>query len=164
MKQYEYAGRIYTVTTCTKEDIPSHVERVLSYWQECDVDISEQIKALEDAVQSNTALKVINDLGETESAIYFKKLKAHDVQSNLLFLNNKRMFAILCYHLRVVTSLRAIYFLPHTKDYIPFEFVVDDYSIRLFHSHNRPLEINLFSKKGQMLYEDHFLRHNIQAL
>lgn len=164
MKQYKYKGKIYTVTTCTKEDIPSHIERVLSYWKANDVDLAEQTKLLEQAVDEGTAYKVVNEDGEDETAMYCIKSTRHEAQSNLMFINNKRMLAILCHHLRTRVSLKTIYFKPHSKNYIPFEFVVDDYSIRLFHSHDRPLAIDLFGKKGQRLYEDHFKRHDIQVL
>ena len=32
MKQYKYKSRIYSIVNCKVEDIPSHVERVSSYW------------------------------------------------------------------------------------------------------------------------------------
>ena len=165
MKQYKYKGRIYLVTECTLEDILSHIERVLSYWTSANVDIKEQTKALEEAVNNHTAFKVVNDNNETEAAIYFINMNnKHTVQSNLLFLNDKRMFAILCYYLRLTANIHKIYFKPHTKDFIPFKFIVNDSSIRLFHSNDLPLEIDLYSKKSQILYEDHYLKYNIQEL
>ena len=51
------------------------------------------------------------DNNETESAIYFINMNnKHTVQSNLLFLNDKRMFAILCYYLRLTANIHKIYF------------------------------------------------------
>ena len=165
MKQYNYNNKIYTVTNCTLEDIPSHIERVLSYWTSANVDIKEQTKVLEEAVNNHAAFKVVNDNNETEAAIYFINMNnKHIVQSNLLFLNDKRMFAILCYYLRLTANIHKIYFKPHTKDFIPFKFIVNDSSIKLFHSHDKPLEIDLYSKKSQILYEDHYLKYNIQEL
>lgn len=164
MQQFEYKGRIYTVTNCTKEDIPSHIERVLSYWQDCHVNVEEQKEALKEAVENNTAFKVVNDLGEDEASIYYIRENPWTGISNLLFFNNKRVFVILGYYLRIFICLTNIYFLPHTKNYIPFEFIVEDSSIRLFHSDGTPLEIDLYSKKSQMLYEDHYVKHNIQVL
>ena len=69
MKQYRYKGRLYLVTECTLEDIPSHIERVLSYWTSANVDIKEQTKVLEEAVNNHTAFKVVNDNNNTR--IYF---------------------------------------------------------------------------------------------
>ena len=165
MKQYKYKGKIYLVTECTLEDIPSHIERVLPYWTSANVDIEEQTKVLEKAVNNHTAFKVVNDNNETEAAIYLIKLNNKFImQSNLLFFNDKRMFAILSYYLILTVNIHKIYFKPHTKDFIPFKFIVQDSSIRLFHSNDLPLEINLYSKKSQILYEDHYLRYGIQEL
>lgn len=164
MKQYDYKGRIYLVTNCTLEDIPSHIERVLSYWETANVDVEEQTAALEKAVNEGTAFKLVDDNDELQAVIYYTTLKRHKGQSNLLWFKDKRMFAILCYYLRLTANMHFIYFLPHTKDFIPFQFIVQDNSIRHFHSHGTPLEINLYSKKSQYLYEDHYLRHNIREL
>ena len=60
-KQYRFDNRIYTVTNCTKDDIPFHTERVLSYWTSCNVDIEAQISALNQSVDESTTFKVLND-------------------------------------------------------------------------------------------------------
>ena len=161
MKQYEFDNQIYSVVTCTENDIPSHVERVLSYW--ANADIKEQIQALEQAVASKTAWKLVDENSETKSVVYCNMLNKRDAMSNLLWLADKRMFAMLCYYLRLTANIQHIYFLPHSN-HIPFRFIVQESSIRLFHSHGTPLEIDLYSKKSQKLYEVHFLRHNIREL
>ena len=164
MKQYDYKGRIYSVTNCELKDIPSHIERVYQYWDIANVNLDEQTKLLEEAVKNNTAYKVIDDKDITKSVIYCNKIKRHEVQSNLLWLRDKRMFSILCYYLRLRANIHTIYFKPHTKTFIPFEFVVNDLSIRLFHSHDYPLKIDLYSKKSEDIYKNYFLRFNIKEL
>ena len=162
-KQYRFDNRIYTVTNCTKDDIPFHTERVLSYWTSCNVDIEAQISALNQSVDESTAFKVLNDSGETEATIYCIRNGKY-YQSNMLWFNNKRMFAILCYYMRLTANILIIKFKPHSKDFIPFEFIVQDSSIRLFHSDDLPLEINLYSTKSDRLYELHFKKFNIEEL
>ena len=49
MKQYTYKGRIYSVVKCVKEDIPSHIERVSSYWTADGVDVEQQTRLLKDS-------------------------------------------------------------------------------------------------------------------
>ena len=164
MKQYDYKGRIYSVTNCELNDIPSHIERVNHYWDMTNVDIEEQTRLLVKAVEAGTAYKVINDKGISKSVIYCNKMKRHEVQSNLLWLRDKLVFSILCYYLRLTANIHTIYFKPHTKDFIPFEFVVNDLSIRLFHSHDYPLKIDLYSAKSDKIYKDYFLRFNIKEL
>lgn len=164
MKQYEYQGNIYSISNCTLEDIPSHIERVLSYWESSNVNVDEQRTLLEKAVNEGTAFKLVDEQDKTMAVIYYSKITFDSGQSNLLWFKDKRMFAMLCYFLRLGANIHYIYFMPHSKDYIPFEFVVQDSSIRLFHSHNQPLKIDLYSRKSQILYEDHFLAKNIQVI
>ena len=164
MKQYEYKGRIYSVVNCTMEDIPSHIERVSSYWESANVDIQEQTKLLEQAINENTAFKLIDDEDTSKAFIYCIMMGDNEAQSNLMWLEDKRMFAMLCYYLRLTANIHIIYFKPHTKDYIPFEFVVQDSSIRSFHNNDTPLKIDLYSTKSTKLYEDHFLSRGIKEL
>lgn len=164
MRQYKYQGNIYSIVDCTLEDIPSHIERVFSYWQSANVNIDEQRVLLEKAVNEHTAFKLVDEHDNTMAVIYYIKIAVDSGQSNLLWFKDKRMFAMLCYFLRLGVNIHYVYFMPHTKNYIPFEFVVQDRSIRLFHSHNQPLKIDLYSRKSQILYEDHFLAKGIQVL
>lgn len=152
------------VVECTETDIPSHIEKVFVYWKANNVDFNEQKLLLQEAVDNHSAWKVIDDTDATKAVIYCVYISPYRVMSNLLWIENKRMFAILAYHLRMNVRLQYINFLPHSKDYIPFKFVVEDYSMRLFHSHNQPLEINLWSNKSQKLYENHFKKYNIQVI
>ena len=164
MEQYIYQGNIYSIVNCTLEDIPSHIERVLSYWESTNVDLDKQRTLLEEAVINQTAFKLVDENNNTMAVIYYIKMTYDSGQSNLLWFKDKRMFAMLCYFLRLGVNIHYIYFMPHSKDYITFEFIVQDRSIRLFHSHNQPLKIDLYSRKSQMLYEDHFLARNIQVI
>ena len=164
MDKYMYKSKVYSVVECTLEDIPSHIERVFSYWQSANVNITEQTSLLEKAVANHTAYKVINDNGDTEAAIYYEHTHLQSVMSYYLWFKDKRMFAILCYFLRMRKYLHYIYFLPHVKNYIPFEFIVDDDSIRAFHLNGTPLRIDLTSKKSNYLYEDHFKAYDIRRI
>lgn len=164
MKQYIYQGNIYSIAYCTLEDIPSHIERVLSYWESTNVDLDKQRALLEEAINNQTAFKLVDANNNTMAVIYYIAITYDSGQSNLLWFKDKRMFAMLCYFLRLGANIHYIYFMPHSKNFIPFEFVVQDRSIRLFHSHNQPLKIDLYSRKSQMLYEDHFLARNIQVI
>ena len=163
-KQFSFEGRIYSVTSCKKEDIPSHIERVLSYWESVKVDLKEQAKLLEKAIDSDGAFKVVDDEGKDRAGIYYVPRNSMSGDCYYMFLDNKRMIAMLCYYLRMDVGLTELYFLPHTKDFIPFKFLIEDSSIRMFHSYNQPLKIRLSSKKSKYLYEDHFVRYGIKEL
>lgn len=164
MHQFRYQGSIYSIARCTLDDIPSHIERVLSYWKSTNTDVELQRASLEKAVNENTAFKLVDANNSTMAVIYYTKISPESGQSTLLWIKDKRMFAMLCYFLRLGANIHYIYFMPHSKSYIPFAFVVQDASIRLFHSHNQPLKIDLYSRKSQLLYEDHFLAKGIQVV
>lgn len=160
--QYNYDNNIYTVSNCTYEDIPSHIERVLSYWKDTDIDKQKELLTI--AINSNTAYKLVDINNISKSMIYCVPLQKQTVMSNLFWFENKRMLAMLAYYLTTSTNISKILFMPHTKDRIPFSFLVEDTSIRLFHSHNTPLEVDLHSKKSMMLYFKQFKKYNIQVL
>lgn len=163
-KQFSFEGRIYSVTSCKKEDIPSHIERVLSYWESVKVDLKEQAKLLEKAIDSGGAFKVVDDEGKDRAGIYYVPRNEHEGDCYYMFLDNKRMLAMLCYYLRIVVCIDTFYFLPHVKKFIPFRFLVDESSIRNFHSYGTPLQISLYSTKSNHLYEDHFIKYGIREL
>ena len=154
----------YLVLPCTQDDIPYHIDKVYSYWEAGNTDIEEQTLLLSKGVCEGTSWKVINSSEDTKAVIYCNLLTSHKAMSNLLWMENKRMLAILCYYLRMYVRLQYIYFMPHTKNFIPFKFLVQNYSIRLFHSHNQPLEIDLYSVKCENLYQIHFKGYNIQDI
>ena len=163
-KKFSFEGRIYSVTRCKKEDIPSHIERVLSYWELVKVNIKEQAKLLEKAIDSDGAFKVVDDEGKDRAGIYYVPRNSMSGDCYYMFLDNKRMLAMLCYYLRMTVCLEELYFLPHTDRFIPFKFLVEESSIRNFYSYHLPLAINLSSKKSHYLYEDHFLKYGIKEL
>ena len=151
MKQYTYKGRIYSVVKCVKEDIPSHIERVSSYWTADGVDIEQQAQLLEDCINNGIALQLVNDKGNTQAVIYGLWMKCDDIKSHLLWIRSKKLFAILAWYLREHAYIKNIYFMPHSKSLIPFEFLVKPMSIRRFYSHNAPLVIDLYSPDNQLM-------------
>lgn len=163
-KQYDFNGRIYTVVACTKSDIPSHTERVLSYWEDTGTSISTQHKLLEKCIEADTAYKVVDDTGKSMSGIYLDMTSINTANCYFMFLVNKRMLAILFYYLRLTVNLYSVSFKPHDKKYIPFQFLLTESNIRMFRSLDKPLTIGVCSKRSQILYEDHYLRYGIKEL
>lgn len=151
MKQYTYKGRIYSVVKCVKEDIPSHIERVYSYWTDDKVDIEEQTSLLLNCINNGRAIKLIDSTNRTQAVIYFLQVKDGEITSHLLWTRSKKLFAILAYYLRTHLNVAKVFFMPHSKTFIPFEFMVTPQSIRRFHSHNMPLIIDLFSANNREL-------------
>lgn len=163
-KQYDFDGRIYTVVACVKDDIPSHTERVLSYWEETGTSIPTQYKLLERCIEAGTAYKVIDDTGKSMAGIYLDMTSINTANCYFMFLENKRMLAILFYYIRLTLNMYSISFKPHDKKFIPFKFLLTEANIRLFRSCDEPLTIGILSRKSQILYEDHYLRYGIKEL
>ena len=164
MKQYKLVDRIYSVLSCTLEDIPFHIERVLSYWEETNTDVSTQTEYLIKAVKAGTAFKIVTSNNTELAVIYCNQLRPQVMQSNLMWLKSKFVFAILNYHFRMYEDIRVIQFMPHAKNFIPFEFAIKDSSIRTFHSHNTPLVADFYSSKSQYMYEKYFKDINVEEV
>lgn len=155
----------YTIKHCTSNEIPSHIEKVLSYWIENNADIDEQTKLLTKSIQENLAIQLIDSQEKLKAVIYCIPVNTtKDVMSNLLWFKNKKMLTMLGYYLHHYLSIHCIHFLPHSKTFIPFKFIVEDYSIRYFHSQNTPLVIDFHSTKSQFLYEKYFIKGDIQVI
>lgn len=162
-KRFLFKNRIYTVLACTNNDIPSHTERVMSYWESTGTNLDTQLKLLEEAVEAQTAFKLVDDQGESKAFVYYL-LNDSDITAcncHLLYFTDKRMLAMLCFYLRICACIETLYFMPHNRDFIPFEFLVEDYSIRDFYSVSSPLVIRTSSNKIHNLYETHFIGYGI---
>ena len=157
-------SKVYSVVPCTFEDIPSHTERVLSYWKDDSVNIEEQIELLNKSIESNKSFKLINENNIELVTIYCNELKRQVMQCNLQWIKSKTFFSILSYHLRQYENIRVIQFKPHSKNCIPFEFILNSSSIRTFYSHNTPLAIDLYSRNSQLLYDNYFKAFSVEEV
>lgn len=164
LAQYELNNKLYTLEYCIEDDIPSHIQRVLSYWEKAKVDIEEQTEQLKECVASRTALKIVDSNNETMCCIYFRADDIHTVQCYLLWIGNKKIFSMICFYLRQHSEIENLYFYPHFMDIVPFRFVVDEKSIRMYYNNNTPLLINLHSQKSYKMYTFYFERYGIKEL
>lgn len=160
--KYSFNGGIFTVKPCVIEDIPFHIERVLSYWEGVNLDTYKN--KLNKSITEGLALQVTDDKGEVQAFIYGIDLDRTSLKCISLWFTNKRMLAILFYYIRQTYAYTKMYFLPHQKGFIPFKFLLRPFSIKHYHLHNSPLEAHLFSEEGENLYQDHFVRYNIQEV
>ena len=81
---------------------------------------------------------------------------------------DNRSMAVLAHAIKSYTPIRYIYFMPHSCHFhklVPFEKIVTDSSIRLFHSHHAPLCINLYTdrKFTNFLHKQNIL-NNIEGI
>ena len=145
MQKYRYKGRIYSIENCVMQDIPSHLERVLSYYRPDEIETQRQ--RMVEAVYCGTAYKLVNPEGETVVFAYYEQMSEEEAKGIALWWESIRLFSIFGIWFRSYTFNQFVYIKPHKKDFVTFEFLVEDYSIRNYHLHDSPLIIDLFSDK-----------------
>lgn len=151
MKSYKYRNEIYTISQCTVEDIPSHLERVSSY-----LDTDELIshkKRMEDAVVANTAYKLVDSKGNTKVFAYYEQMEYQVVNGIALWWSSLKLFAIFGVWFRTRTDIRDIYIKPHNNNLVSFQFLITDDSIRGFHFNRTPLILDMYTKKCNKIAE-----------
>ena len=144
MKNYIYRNKTYTIDNCCNSDIPSHLEKVLSYYNPNEIDIQRQ--RMEEAVYNGTAYKLVDEDGNTCVFAYYEQKTYQDVNGIALWWNSLRLFAIFGVWFRGCTFNRYIHINPHKSTPV-FNFLVEDESIRNFYSEGTSLYIDLYSKK-----------------
>lgn len=162
LKQYELQNEVYSIIACQKEEIPSHIERVSSYWQLSSNNVPTT--SLETSIDTGNAFKVVNSKNELKAVVYLYPVFDYTVRGLLLWFENKRMLAMLHHYIQFNTEYNTIQFIPDSRDKIVFRFLVTDPSIKQFIETGYPLEITRSSKKTKILYEDHYIRYNIKEL
>lgn len=135
------------------QDIPYHLDRVLSYLANED-EIDRQKLRMEEAVYSGTAYKLVDEDDNTLVFFYYEQRSEQEIDSIAIQLYSKRLFAITAVWFRRHTYNRYIYIMPHEVEQLNhFEFLATDESIRYHHVYNTPLIVDLFSQKLERLRE-----------
>ena len=163
-KQYKYRDKYYSIINCTKEDIPSHIERVSSYWTSYGIDFNEQRKWLEKSVEQTNAYKMVDTSNRLYACAYLLPANTYTMQAVLGWFHTKIAYAIGCFFARQTLGLRTIAIMPHTNDFIPYQFAVDEGSIRAFYDLGSPLLIQLCSKKNIDIYKTKFRDNDIEMV
>ena len=162
--RYEYKGKIYTIEHCTKEDIPSHIERVSSYWKDYGVDFDAQTELLEESVEGGNAYKLVDTDDNLYACAYLLPVEPEIAQAVLGWFHTKVAYAIGCFFVRTALGLRIITLMPHTTNFIPYRFTIDENSIRSFHDLGTPLVIRLHDEKNITLYKEKFRDKGVKVL
>lgn len=145
MKSYKYRNKIYSIKHCVAEDIPFHLERVLSYLQ--DDEIEPYTSRMNEAIQNSTAYKLVNENGDTEVFAYYEQKDNRQVHGISLWWNSIRLFAIFGIWFRYYTENIYVHINPHKNNLISFKFLVEDDSIRDYKLRGTSLCIDMFSIK-----------------
>ena len=150
MIKYQLRNKIYTVADCLEKEIPSHIERVSSYWQQSDTDTNSQIGYMKDSIANGIAIKCLDDKNKEIATTYgtYYKNSIHLVFGHLLWANSNRALALFIHYGKFIKNVARIFFMPHSMHPVPFEDIVELHSIRLYHKNKATLEINLQTGKA----------------
>lgn len=151
MQSYKFRDSIYTITPCTCEDIPSHIERVLPYYDQGDIEV--QRERMTTAVYNGTAFKLIDEEGVVHTFLYYEQLTEKDVIGIALWWSSLRLFCIFGRWFRPTVQIDYIHVEPHDKNFIPFAFLTDSYFIEQYKKGNGPLAFHLWSKGCERIRE-----------
>lgn len=161
MLQYMFNNRAYSMLNCTYKDIPSHIERVSLYWKQYNVDIPYQQNMMEDSIDENNAFQLVDSNNECKAYIYLTLYKPTKYKCVVMWFERKIYLSILFYFLKQHKNLHYLYFMPHTKEFIPFRTMLDDMQVKSFIRHGTPIGIDFYSKKSNNLYKYYFERLHV---
>lgn len=165
MDEYVYDGTYYSVKNIPKEKIPSHIERVLFYWEQSGANIDQQKEMLEKSVEEGSAYMLVHNEDSPKVFLYLTKYDANNYIAHALWFERKVFLAILCYHLRRHTQIRAIFFIPHKlTDDFPFKFLVEEGTIGPCIQYGYPVKVDLYSQKCENLYKYYLVRNNVTGI
>lgn len=156
MVKYLYQNRQYSVDKCSKEDIPSHIERVLSYWESTNTTISYQISLLQSCVEANEAFKVLDDKGETIGCLYWKGISGKEAGVYFCWFKNGLALAIGQDYAYRYSPYQVIYYMPHQRYKLSYKCMLTLPSILTFYKTNLPVPVTLRNHKMMKHYRRYF--------
>ena len=137
---YLINSRVYSIRGCTLEEIPSHIERVISYW--ADVDMEQRMMELQEAVEAGNFIKLYDEDGcQDVAAIAFKTAPRLTILGLLGWTTRFKNLIYLGYYLIRCRGLQRLLFRPHNIGSIPFSYAVHKPSIDVWRSYNTYLEV-----------------------
>lgn len=159
MKSYKYKNKIYKVKPCTLKDIPSHLEKVLSYLQ--DDEIEAYVLRMDEAVYNGTAYKLVDEYNNTRVFAYYIQKDKQIVDGVSLWWSSFRLFVLFGMWFRHYTNNKEVYIMPHKNNFISFKFLVDDASIKAYHKHSTSLLLDMYSIKSMRVIKNIYENMNI---
>lgn len=163
MKQYKMSNTIYTVSECTINEIPSHIEKVFSYWTDTNIDENKEYMEIE--VREGTTAKITDEEGNLCACTYFLRLTPNTARVTLLWFSRKPYAAMLMDYVRTEMNLNKVEFNPHTTvDDVPFKFGLNDSTIFRHNVTGSPLVCNMHGTLMNKLYDAYFGTGKIEVI
>ena len=163
---YKLKNKVYVLSECTKELIPSHVERVLAYWETDNTDVTLQSNMMKLSIDQHLALQITDENNELCLAVYTNRYKQaeHVVNGRMLYAKAKRFIAMFLDYYKNNLEIAKILFMPHHVPPIPYKFIVETHSIKQYHSRRTPLIVDLQIGKAVSFINKYFNMYNIERV
>ena len=164
--QYQWKDKIYKLVNCTKEEIPSHSERVLSYWEQAGENPEDHYRAMEISIDSGIAFKVIDNTNKEYLTVYFSYYKdsRQCVLGHVFWTATKFALAMGLHHVKNDLEIASIFIMPLLPNYIPYSFLVDNTSVKLFHAYHQLVIISTQTKKCNDFLRSYFDTDKVKEL
>ena len=160
MAAYSYRDHIISVVPCSKEDIPSHIERVLSYWESTGTNIDYQKTLLEACVDAGTAFKIIDENNKCYSCGYWKPIEnSDDYLVHYFWFKNGIILGIVLDYVYKYTTCKHVQYVPHQKQRISYASFLTRNNIISFYSNSPVMVVNVRNPKLIKVYEKYFLNN-----
>ncbi len=165
-KQYQLRGKVYTIADCSESEIPSHLERVSSYWGQYIEDLSTQIPRLKQCIDEGIAVKMLDENGECQLICYLSPSSRDSVIYNgqYFWVTNNRAIAIFVHWLVHSKQVAMIFFMPFNMNPVPFKKIVEDMSMQRHNNFHTPLKIDLINGKANKFMDKYFKLYDIKEL
>lgn len=157
MATYSYRDHLISIVPCSKEDIPSHIERVLSYWESTGTNIDYQKTLLEACVDAETAVKVLDESGKCLGCLYWKPLENEsEYIIHYLWFKNSIIVGIMIDYAYRHTYCKTVMYVPHQRNKISYAKFLTRNNIMSFYSKNSAVVVNIRNPKIMKIYKKYF--------
>ena len=165
-KQYQLRGKVYTIADCSESEIPSHLERVSSYWGQYIEDLNTQIPRLKQCIDKGIAVKMLDENGECQLICYLSSSPRDKVIYNgqCFWVADNRSIAMLAHWLIYDKQVAMVFFMPFNMNPVPFKKIVEDMSMRKHNNFHTPLKIDLVKGKANKFMNKYFTLYDIKEL
>lgn len=164
MVNYFYRNQQYSVVPCSLEDIPSHIERVLSYWETTNTNINTQKFYLEECVKANEAFKVLNDKNESIACLYWKGIDKNKAIAYYCWFKNGLALAIGQDYAYRYFPYEIVYYVPHERTKLHYKCFHTFASALAFHKSKDSVPINIRNPKMMSHYRKYFKENGVKEV
>lgn len=164
LARYSYRDKIYSVMPCSKKDIPSHTERVLSYWKSTGTNLNYQKVLLEACIDARTSIKVVDEEGNTLGCLYWKPIEGSIYLAHFVWFKNFIVLGIGLDYIYKNFDCRMLRYVPHQRNKISYKSLLSIVNIRMFYGTNLAIDVDLTNPKIKHLYRRYYLDKGIKEV